>query len=371
MKKSLPSLLASCLIGFLMIVMLIIPTICIEGAKSGLMLWFNKLLPSLLPFMILLNFLCLLGIFFKISNKLSFFTTKVFHLSGTTFMLFLLGLIGGYPMGAKLAKQLLDSHQITFEEAEKTLCFGTNCGPLFIIGTVGTIMLGNTQLGYFLLVVHLVSAFIMLILSRFYQPTRHSHIVHRTQQSTTPTLSEALTKSVQNGMDTIVYVGGYIILFSMLIAILNTSRLFEVFTRIMARLFHIPADTMYTILLGSLEFSNGSALATSFTPMTLSHLALLSGLIAFGGFCVLFQCSYVLQGSGLPLKTYFFSKLLQGCIAYALTFILAPFFKVVSPLQTASSIHYFILLAIIILIAALLFRYLPSKKAGATAHESY
>lgn len=346
MKKIISLLLTSCLIGFMMLTMLTMPSVCITGATEGLLLWFHKLVPSLLPFIILMNMLCSLGIFFRLSDKLSFVTQRLFSVSGTTFMLFLLGLVGGYPMGAKLAKQLLDTKQLTYEEAEKSLCFGTNCGPIFIIGTVGTIMLGNTQMGYFLLLVHILSALFMLLLSRFYTPKTHTRLIPLPHTQPTITLSHALTQSVQNGMDTIVYVGGYIIFFSVIIHILKSTTLFHTLIRFTSFLSNMPAHALETLFLGSLEFSNGSALATTATPVTIQSLAILSALIAFGGFCVFFQCSYVLQGSGLPLKIYLISKIFQSFIAYSLTFLLPPIF----PLFISTS-NTLILVPLIILLS--------------------
>ena len=161
--------LIACLIISLIVIMLLEPNVCIEGATLGLLLWFQKVLPSLLPFIILINLLCFLGVIFKLSQPINTLTTKLLGLSGSSFLIFLLGLISGYPMGAKLTKNLLEAGQLSYEEAQKNLCFVCNCGPLFIIGTIGTLMLGNSSLGYFLLFIHILSAFIMLLLSRFYK----------------------------------------------------------------------------------------------------------------------------------------------------------------------------------------------------------
>lgn len=356
MRKNITQFILFICIAVMMIVLLLFPSICIAGATEGLLLWFHKLLPSLLPFMILMNLLCSMGIFFTLSHRLSFLTQRCFHLSGPTFMLFLLGLIGGYPMGAKLAKQLLDAKQITYAEASKSLCFCSNCGPLFIIGTVGTIMLGNTSLGYFLLAVHVLSALVMLLLSRFYSPKNQTHIIHLPCGTSSISPSEAFTKAVQNAMDTIVYVGGYIIFFSVIIHLFKASSLFHELLAQLSELFTLSPKLLEALILGSLEFSNGAYLVASLAPPTLVTLALLSVLLAFGGFCVFFQCSYVLQGSSLPLSTYFISKCLQAVIAFCLTFILAPFFTTTSSLILSSTLAPIIIFVLMCFSTALLFK---------------
>ena len=325
--------LTACLIIFLMLVMLLEPGICIEGATSGLLLWFQKVLPSLLPFIILINLLCFLGIVFKFSRVITPVTRKLFHLSGSAFLAFVLGLISGYPMGAKLIKNLLESDEITFEEGQKALCFCSNCGPLFIIGTIGTLMLGQTNLGYFLLLVHILSAFFMLLLSRFYHTSSVTTSSKCLPTNVKMSFSQAFTASIQNGMDTIVYVGGYIIFFSMLMKLLGHSALYSRFTESLGQLIHIDGTLIHTFCLSLFEFSSGSAALTTLLPKGVPLLACLSALVAFGGICVLFQTQYVLQGSGLSITPYILSKLLQALLAFILTFVLFPvwnhFFNVV------------------------------------------
>ncbi len=324
MKKTRTRFALSCLIILLMLLILSRPDVAISGASKGLLLWFEKLLPSLLPFIILMNMLCLMGTLFNLSKKLSIFTTHFLGVSGTSFILFLLGIVGGYPMGAKLTKQLLSAKQITLEEAQKSLCFSTNCGPLFLIGTVGTLLLGDTQLGYILFAIHFSSAFIMLLLSRFYIPQTTSCHVLSKKASPPPPLTTIFTQSVQNGMDTIVYVGGYIIFFSMLIALLETSTLFNKLLLVVADVLNCSHTTLQTTCLGTLEFSNGAALIVKTGLLDLHHMALLSALIAFGGICVFFQCVHMLQGTGLKPTLYLLAKCIQAIIAYLLTCMILP-----------------------------------------------
>lgn len=350
----------TCIVFIMMLFMLVQPQICIEGATSGLLLWFQKLLPSLLPFIILINLLCSLGILFKFARFLTPITKKLFQLSGNGFIVFLLGLMSGYPMGAKLAKTLLDQGEMTYDEAQKSLCYSCNCGPLFIIGTVGTLMLGNTHLGYFLLLVHFASAFIMLLLSRFYTLPETKKGLKNDTPIPALSFSTAFTSAVQNGMDTIVYVGGYIIFFSMLCNILAHSSLYIKVTQILSSCLSIDPTLIHSFLLSTLEFSSGSARLTTLLPYSTTLLALLSAIIAFGGFCVCFQSQHVLQGSNLSIKPYLYSKILQSLIAYILTFIIYPFFE--TSTYPSFSLKWYILLCATLLFTGLLFKLLSRTK---------
>ncbi len=348
------------MVFIMMLLMLICPKVCIEGASSGLLLWFQKVLPSLLPFIILINLLCSLGIIFRCSRFLDPLTQRLFHLSGNGLIIFLLGLISGYPMGAKLAKNLLEEGEMTYDEAQKSLCYSCNCGPLFIIGTVGTLMLQDTNIGYFLLLVHISSAFIMLLLSRFYTlPQSPTPLLHTTQTSSL-SFSTAFTSAVQNGMDTIVYVGGYIIFFSVISNLLAHSELYTSLTQFIGNFFGVNPTLIHSFLLSSLEFSSGSARLTSLLPVNTTLLALLSAVIAFGGFCVCFQSQHVLQGSNLSLKPYMYSKLLQSLLAYILTFILYPLWN--PSLALGFTLKWYILLVMVLVFTAFLFKMLSSHK---------
>ena len=51
-----------------------------------------------------------------------------------------MGITSGYPVGAKVAKDLYNNKLCTKIEAERLLSFTNSSGPLFIIGTVGISM---------------------------------------------------------------------------------------------------------------------------------------------------------------------------------------------------------------------------------------
>ncbi|MEG0012570.1 MAG: hypothetical protein RR618_00375 [Cellulosilyticaceae bacterium] len=371
MKKKLSTLFVTLLIVLVMLNILLFPEICIKGAESGLLLWFNKLLPSLLPFIILTNMLFNLGVIFKVSHLIHPITSKLFKISGGSFLTFIMGVIGGYPTGAKLSKQLLDTKSISFLEAQKTFCFANNCGCLFIIGTVGSILLKSPQIGYFLVIIHILSAFTMLLLFRFYTPVEpiSSACQVAPYAAQSPNFSVAFTSAVQNAMDTIVYVGGYIIFFSVIISILKSSILIQNATASLSTSLHLSPDFLSSILLGSFEFSNGVALICTTNNFSLQSLSLISAIIAFGGFCVIFQSAHLLQGSNLSLVLYMISKFFQAVIAYIYTMLLYPmFFMYTNQTSTVSFNTSILFLIMVICIIIVIFRLLSFSRKAKLPH---
>lgn len=364
MRNKLSTPLTTLLIALIMFNILSAPAVCIKGAESGLLLWFNKLLPSLLPFIILTNMLFNLGIIFKLSRLINPITSKIFNISGSSFLTFIMGIIGGYPTGAKLTKQLLDSHSISFSEAQKTFCFSNNCGCLFIIGTVGSILLGNTTLGYFLVFVHICSAFTMLLLFKFYTPTNTcpSHLTTPPRNTPTPGFATAFTTAVQNAMDTIVYVGGYIIFFSVIISIIKSSSIIQNLLEFISTYTGLSSHFLTSLLLGSFEFSNGVSMVCTQSTLTIQGLGLMSAIIAFGGVCVLFQSAHILQGSNLSLGIYILSKLFQAGIAYVYTLLFYPMFFVYTPQTSVYTLKHLVTLGILFTLLILILKSLSCTR---------
>lgn len=108
----------------------------LTAAKNGLKLWANNVVPSLLPFFIATNLLSHTNIIKYVSKACNKFMRPIFNVPGECAFAFILGLISGYPVGAKIVTDLKDNNLCTTEEAERMLCFTNNSGPLFIIGTV-------------------------------------------------------------------------------------------------------------------------------------------------------------------------------------------------------------------------------------------
>lgn len=313
----------------LMLLLLCYPNLCLQAAQDGLLLWFNKVLPSLLPFMIFINILVSLDGLQTFISYCTPFSRRFWHLPGESFFAFLIGLIAGYPMGAKVVKSLYIDHKISKEEAECTLCFCNNCGPLFIIGTVGTAMLSQTHLGYFLFLIHILSACIMSILiTHHLPPTSHTpHLSHHSLiPSTQPNFFRLLNLGVMNAMDTIVCVGGYIILFSVISALLTQTPFVQ---QLLVRFTSNSNICLFIrgILSSCLELSNGTYVVSQL-PISTYSLALLSAAIGFGGVCVYFQTLFVLEDTPFNTTSFFISKCIQGCLSFALTLLLAPLYLI-------------------------------------------
>ena len=105
----------------------------LKAAKDGLVLWATAVVPSLFPFFISIELLSHTNIVKTLGKYLNPIMRPLFNVPGEGAFAFLMGLISGYPVGAKVVVKLFEQNIVTKDEAERLLAFTNNSGPLFII----------------------------------------------------------------------------------------------------------------------------------------------------------------------------------------------------------------------------------------------
>jgi len=186
--------LTQTLLGLIIITgMIVAPVQCIESGYNSLKLCATALVPTLLPFFICVKLLMNTGFATKIGKPLEHIMRPLFNLPGEAAFAFVMGIISGYPMGAKCAVQLLDNKICTHKEAERIVCFCNNSGPLFLIGSVGVVMLGNKTAGILLFTAHFLSAITVgIIFSLIRRPEAVN--INTYQNNSDGTLAESVTE---------------------------------------------------------------------------------------------------------------------------------------------------------------------------------
>lgn len=144
------------------------------AAKNGLFLWASSVVPCLLPFFIATELLCYTNIISFLGKFLNKFMRPVFNVPGEGSFALIMGIISGYPVGAKIVSNLKKQGICTLEECERLLAFTNNSGPLFIIGTVGVSLFSSSNIGFKLFFVHLISCLLVGFLFRWWKSGRFS-----------------------------------------------------------------------------------------------------------------------------------------------------------------------------------------------------
>ena len=319
-KKNLISILALIFIIFLVIY----SNENIVAVKNGLKLWVNNVIPSLFPFFIATEILCKTNIINILGKILEKPVKFLFNVPGEASLALIMGIISGYPSGAKVVSNLKSQEVLTLEEAERLIAFTNNSGPLFILGTVGISLLKNNKIGYILFISHIVSCLIVGIIFRNWKKSKtvNTKKIYSKENKTASLkdLGEILGASIRNSIITITNIGGFIVLFSVIISILNSSNFFVFTTSIFEKL-NFPAQVGNSIISGIIELTNGVKNMT-LTPLNNLNVSIISFLIGFGSLSVLFQVYSIIAKENISIKPYLYGKLLQGILSFFITFLL-------------------------------------------------
>lgn len=312
-------------ICFFIILLLMFSKTNLIASKNGLILWATCIVPSLFPFFVateLLNQTKIPQLFGRYFYR---YMKPIFNVPGEGAYAFIMGIICGYPTGAKIVSSFYNNGICTKAEAERMLAFTNNSGPLFIVGTVGVSFFGNTQIGVLLLFTHLLASLSVGILfsfiSRFFVKrfTRSANEkIYNTKECTINNLGDFLMSSISSSISTLFIIGGFVIIFSVIVSILNNINFFNIFTYL-----GIPLKYSKSIFSGIIELTTGISLASSIIAKNISYnIIICAFLLGFGGISVLLQVFSISSKANLSIKWYFYGKILQGSFAAFYTFII-------------------------------------------------
>lgn len=267
------------------------------GAIDGMEICLRTVIPSLFPFFVLSILLTgsLSGMRMPILAPLG----RLCSMPKSAESLLLIGLLGGYPVGAQVITQAFEQGQLSKQEAHRLLGFCSNAGPAFIFGIAGSLF-SSSSTAWLLWGIHILSA----VAVGSVLPGRHTANAQYTT-STIVTLPSALSKALK----TMANVCGWIILFRVIIAFLNRWLLW------------LLPETLQLLTVGLLELANGCHSLTQ-TQSEAIRFMISASILGFGGVCVGMQTISVTGSLGTGM--YFPGKVLQGLLSLALSSAIAP-----------------------------------------------
>ena len=293
-------------------ILLIFPEIVFDGASSGLLLWFNIVLPTLLPFLIISGILINTSAIHILVKCTSPVFCRLFRVSEYGSFAVLCGFLCGYPMGGKITSDLLHSERITLTEAKYLLSFCNNTSPMFIISFVMHQNLHASHLIFPALGILFLSPVLCSFLFRHFYPLsyRPDYISHHKPSVNQKKLSKSnlLDDCIMNSFETITKIGGYIIMFSICTHLVSALP----FT-------HTIFDL---ILLPFLEITNGVLSLSQSLISFQDKFVIVLALVSFGGWCSVAQTKCMISDAGIPLLPYVIEKLITAMV----TSLLATFF---------------------------------------------
>lgn len=271
-------------------------------ALTGLHLWFEKMIPTLLPFMILSGIMVRMNLTENFSVLLSPLLRPVFGISQNGIYCIIMGFLCGFPMGAKVIAELYERKRLEKTEADFLLAFCNNIGPVYFMGFALPVI-GICQNK----VLYLFGMYgIPLLYGLFLRYTFFRRSIKMPEKSVgnTPALQRKtaafsspdclpaqIDDSILAALNSITALGGYMILFNLL-------NLFPALLLSGTRL-----QKILPVLNGVLEINGGlSAMKADFPLLSLT-------LLTFGGLSCTAQTYSILRRTNLSVRSYIGHKL--------------------------------------------------------------
>lgn len=315
--------LLSLIVIFIIAVIISNPNKYGGSITQGLSLFFVAVLPGLLPFAFLTRILTSLGAVKKISYHLSPITRFLFNTPGISSYVFLISILSGYPIGAKLISDLYLSNSITQNEAKKMISFCTTSGPIFIIGSVGSIMFGSVKIGLLLYFSHIISSVMCgIILSGKRTKLKDNKIPTRLEIP-----DNLLSSSISNTIESILLVGAYISIFFLFADILTDIGIFSGISKLINSFFEILGleNIADGIIGGLFEVTRGCKLLG--TTKTIFSVCCCCFIISLGGLSITLQSMSFLSKCKIKAHYFIFVKCVHAILSFIVCLCLCLIFS--------------------------------------------
>ncbi len=316
------------------------PEEAFDASLDGLRLWFDVVLPALLPFFAMAEILMGLGVIHAVGVLLEPVMRPVFRIPGVGGFAVAMGLASGYPLGAKITGRLRRSNLCSREEAERLIAFANTADPLFMIGAVAIGMFGLPQVGVTIAVSHYLAVVVVGLVMRYHAggsmspPQRKprgaifsralSAMVEARSKDQRP-FGELFGDAVKDTVNSMLFIGGCIMMFSVFLRIITVAGVTDLVAAPLEMILGAVGfdPVLVTALIkGSMEITIGSQSAALAESDLLSKVVAASAIIAWSGFSVHAQVAAMVHGTDIRVAPYLFARFLHAVIAAVVTLLL-------------------------------------------------
>lgn len=314
MKTKFKSILIIAMLLFILFNILSNSKDTIDTVLFGINIWMYNIFPSLFPFFILSDLLINYGFVEFISELFKRFM-RVFNLSGNSSFVLFGSMISGVPSGAKYTKQLLEENLISIEDANHLIMFTHYANPLFIIGTIGTILLNNVNCGYIILFSHIIGGLCTGLIFR------RKNTIYLEKASLNKAIDLMNKKRINNKDNFITILSNSINnTLHILFLLLGTIIIFLVFSNFLNN-FSIN-NNIIIIIKGFLEMTQGIKYISISNYSIIIKLIFITLFISFGGLSVHLQVSSIINDTKIKYKNFLIARIVHSFISIILVYII-------------------------------------------------
>ena len=293
MKKTYKRITILVILLILLIFYLLNSSLVIKSILEYTNLFLTKLFPVSFLFMIFSSLLLDYGIIELLTNYL--------HLNGSKIYILLMSLISGFPSGSIYTKELLNKNIIDKETANKYITFTHFPNPLFILGSVATIINSN-KLTIFILISIIMSN---ILLSFVYKSPKTS--IQTEQNTKEINFSKSLSKAITTSLKTLIVIYGTSVFFYLISVIINNYLTLPV----------LP----YIILNGFFDLTKG-VFSTTLITNTLTKCYLIIIFISMGGLSINMQVKSIISNSNIKYKNFLKGRVISTILSLIIFYIL-------------------------------------------------
>ncbi len=300
---------------FVCIVFILSPAIYAASCLNAISVWGLKVLPTLLPFFIITRII--VNTITPKPNALDKLFNKVYHTPALTSIIYVLSIISGYPMGAKLICNAYDNNYVNKQDAKRMLSFCSISGPMFIVGTVGVSIFLSYKIGVVILISNIIASLINGLIYRG-KPNKICDV-----QTKPIAQKNVLEDSVYDALISVIMVGGYIVLSFLVIDLLKNLGAIQFLSKLISTPLKINSAVVEAVLCGIVEITRGVIELQASGAGEICKTILASGLIGFGGISVIMQSASFLSRLQIKASTMIKQKITQGLLCLVVTSIFA------------------------------------------------
>ena len=313
--------------------LMLYPQDSMSAAREGLKLCYNVIIPSLFPFFVLSALVVDLGLAGYIGRALEGLMRPLFNVPGACASAFVLGFVGGYPVGARTALSLYQKGMCTKTEAERLLSFSNNSGPAFILGVVGAGVFASSRVGVLLSLAHAAASICVGLFFRFYRRGKKGREARVSPKFEAERFTTAFTGAVKNSFLSTLNICAFVVFFTVVIRLLFLSGALPALARLLGVLLSplgFTQEWAERLLTGAIELSSGVWTLSGAGGMA-GRMSMAAFMLGWAGLSVHCQVLSFLGGSGLSVRTYIAGKFLHGGLAALFTALLVRLFPLKEP----------------------------------------
>lgn len=288
---------------------------------NGIKLWVGYVLPTLFPYLFISAMLTSFSLTGKLANALSPLTKRLFNVGGGGGYAFLISIISGYPVGAKIVSDLYKKGAFSRSEGVRASILCSTCSPVFLITTIGAITFNDNRFGILLFFCHILSSFIIGFIFSFYKRKEKPNTV----SDFNIYFNElSFYEGVKNATLSVLTVGGFITLFYIITELFLSYNLLAPIIKLFSLIFG-DCSIGKGFSLGLFECTKGIKIISTAksTPLLLPTVAFLSG---FGGLSVIAQSTAYLKDAKIKTAPFILSKIVGAIVNFIIAFIFSLLF---------------------------------------------